>query len=865
MGAFIIELATFYQKNDKRCLLKSYLFYVLLNKQLFFMRYVLFSIALFINISVYGQIQSPDDFLGYQLGSHFTPHYKVADYFRQTASASAKNMKLIEYGKTNEGRPLMVAVVSSPENITKLEQIRSDNLVLATGANNAIDLTQQPAILWLSYNVHGNEANSTETAMKMLYTLVSGINKPANEWLKNTVVVIDPCLNPDGRDRYVNYFNSVVGKTPNSDPSSREHIEPWPGGRPNHYYFDLNRDWAWQTQIESQQRLALYNQWMPQVHVDFHEQSYNEPYYFAPAAEPVHQDITPWQKSFQVVVGKNNAKYFDAEGWQYFTKERFDLLYPSYGDTYPLYNGSIGMTYEQGGIRAGLSVVTNDGDTLTLKDRIAHHFTTGMSTLEVTSLNHQKLLAEFKKYFQQELANSPGIYKSYIIKATSLSRLKKLAELLKRNKIEFAFGGDKTGRAYDYDTQKEESFSVSRNDLIVNIQQPRAVLANVLLEPQTVVTDSNTYDITAWALPYVYGLKGYASKESIKGKFPTIEESTIVNTEVEKPLAWLFNWGTCEDVRVLTALQKENIKVRQADQPFSVNGRDYPAGTLIVLRAENEKAIRGIKDKIAFIAKMQDKPIQAVSSGFVEKGKDFGSNVYPLLKQPKIAIASGAEVSSLAFGEAWFFLEHDLNLSPVIINAKDLNNLDINKVNTLILPDGSYSAFIGDGLTAWLNKGGKLILMEDAIESVLDKKGFDIKKKEAIVKKDEKPEANKLLFKDKNKDDFETTIPGAIYKINLDSSHPFSYGLGKTYYSLKTDRKIYEPFVQGWNVGLVNEKSLMSGIVGKKAREELKSGLLIGVQDFGRGQVVYLANDPLFRNFWESGKTLFSNIIFCGY
>lgn len=183
----------------------------------------------------------------------------------------------------------------------------------------------------------------------------------------------------------------------------------------------------------------------------------------------------------------------------------------------------------------------------------------------------------------------------------------------------------------------------------------------------------------------------------------------------------------------------------------------------------------------------------------------------------------------------------------------------------MILPDGSYSPFIGDGLTAWLNKGGRLILMEDAIESVFEKKGFDIKKKEAVVKKDEKPEANKLLFKDKNRDDFETTIPGAIYRINLDASHPFSYGLGKTYYSLKTDRKIYEPFVKGWNVGLINEKSLMAGVVGKKAREELKMGLLIGVQDFGRGQVVYLANDPLFRNFWEGGKTLFGNIIFCGY
>ncbi|WP_231427027.1 M14 family metallopeptidase [Pedobacter sp. Leaf250] len=811
------------------------------------------------------QIKSPDEFLGYELGSHFTPHHKVVDYFKQTASSSPKNIKLIEYGKTNEGRPLIVVAISSPENISRLEQIRSNNLKLATGTDNTVDIKSQPAMVWLSYNVHGNEANSTETAMKMLYTLSSGQNTQANLWLKNTVVVIDPCLNPDGRDRYVNYFNSVVGKTPNSDPTSREHIEPWPGGRPNHYYFDLNRDWAWQTQIESKQRLALYNEWMPQVHVDFHEQSYNEPYYFAPAAEPVHQDITPWQRSFQVVVGKNNAKYFDAEGWQYFTKERFDLLYPSYGDTYPLYNGAIGMTYEQGGIRAGLSVVTNDGDTLTLKDRIAHHFTTGMSTVEVSSQNQARLLEEYKKYFQQELSASPGVYKTYIIKANNLSRQKKLAELLTKNKIQFAYGADKNGRGYDYDTQKEESFTVDRNDLIVNVQQPRAVLANVLLEPQTFVADSNTYDITAWALPYVYGLKAYASKESFKGKYADLAIADQTSNDIDKPLAWLFAWGAAEDAQVLSALQKENIKVRQADQAFTVAGRDYPAGTLIVLRTENEKQVKDLKTKVVTTAKKFDKPVRGITSGFVEKGKDFGSNVYPILKQPKVAIVSGNEVSSLAFGEAWFYLEHDLNLSPSIINAKDINNLDINKVNTLILPDGSYSAFIGDGLTSWLNKGGKLILMEDAIESVIDKKGFDLKKKELVAKKDEKPEPSKLLFKNKDKDDFEFAIPGAIYKVNLDASHPFSYGLGKFYYTLKTDRKIYEPFTKGWNVGQVADKSLMAGVVGKKVREELKSGLLIGVQDFGKGQVVYLANDPLFRNFWEGGKTLFGNILFCSY
>lgn len=828
----------------------------------------LFTICFFATslvLTIQAQVKSPDEFLGYELGTHFTPHHKVADYFRQTAAASSKNVRLIDYGKTNEGRPLLVAVISSVENINKLEQIRKDNLALASGTGSSINLTSQPTILWLSYNVHGNEANSTETAMKTLYNLASGVNSKAKEWLKNTVVVIDPCLNPDGRDRYVNYFNSVVGEKPNSDPTSREHIEPWPGGRPNHYYFDLNRDWAWQTQMESKQRLALYNQWMPQVHVDFHEQSYNEPYYFAPAAEPIHQDITPWQKSFQIIVGKNNAKYFDEQGWQYFTKERFDLLYPSYGDTYPLYNGAIGMTYEQGGIRAGLSVVTNDGDTLTLKDRIAHHFTTSMSTLEVTSLNHNKLLDEYKKYFQEALITAPGVYKSYVIKPDNLSRLKKLAELLTKNKIEFSYGGDKTVRGYDYDSQKEVGLTLSRNDLIINVLQPKAVLANVLLEPQTVVSDSNTYDITAWALPYVYGLKAYALKESIKGKYSTLDEAKPLPSNVDKPLAWLFGWGNSEDVQLLVALQKENIKVRQADQPFSVNGQDYPAGTLIVLRVENEKGIKDLKNKIVGISNQLNKPLQAISTGFVDKGKDFGSSVYPLLKQPKVAIVSGNEVSSLAFGEVWYYLERDLGLAANIINARDINNLDISKVNTLILPDGNYSSFIDEGLKGWINRGGKLILMEDAIESVLEKKGFDIKKKEAIVKKDEKPEASKLLFKDKDKDDYENTIPGAIYRITLDASHPFAYGIGKSYYTLKTDRKIYEPLTKGWNVGQLNDKSLMAGVVGKKVREDLKTGLLIGVQDSGRGSIVYLANDPLFRNFWENGKTLFGNIIFCSY
>lgn len=308
-------------------------------------------IFLFVSFISYSQVLSPDQFLGYKLGSRYTPHFKVVNYFKQVAEAVTNLVKLEQYGETNEGRPLLLAYIASAENAPRLESIRMNNLRMAgTTVDKMAASADAPAIIWLSYNVHGNETSSSEAAMLMIYELVNPANIRTKQWLKNTVVIIDPCINPDGRDRYVNWFNGVVGKTANPQPFVREHHEPWPGGRSNHYYFDLNRDWAWQTQVETQQRIIKYNQWLPQIHVDFHEQSYNAPYYFAPAAEPFHEVITPWQREFQNIIGRNNAKYFDENGWLYFTKERFDLFYPSYGDTYPTYKGAIGMTYEQEGI-----------------------------------------------------------------------------------------------------------------------------------------------------------------------------------------------------------------------------------------------------------------------------------------------------------------------------------------------------------------------------------------------------------------------------------------------------------------------------------------------------------------------------------
>src|SRR5690606_32120602 len=433
------------------------------------------------------------------------------------AEAVPSMVKMQQYGETNEHRPLYLAYISVAENISNMENIRQNNLRLANlSLDKAAPVENTPALVWLSYNVHGNETSSSEAALLTLYELVDPKNTQTKEWMKNTLIIMDPCVNPDGRDRYVNWFNSVVGTRYNPIPDAREHREPWPGGRTNHYNFDLNRDWAWQTQVESQQRMKEYNRWMPQVHVDFHEQSINSPYYFAPAAEPYHEVITKWQRDFQVTIGKNNAKYFDQEGWLYFTRERFDLFYPSYGDTYPVYNGSIGMTYEQaGGGSAGLGIITADEDTLTLYDRAIHHFTTSISTIEISSQNAASLVKEFRKYFNDAVSGSIGEYKSYIIKnkPEDAERIKSLISLLDKNGIQYGTGKG-NGKGFDYQTGKEANFSIADGDLVIPASQPRAAMVKVLFEPDPKVADSATYDITAWALPYAYGVTAFASKQS---------------------------------------------------------------------------------------------------------------------------------------------------------------------------------------------------------------------------------------------------------------------------------------------------------------------------------------------------------------
>lgn len=813
-------------------------------------------------------IPTPSQFLGYKLGAQFTPHYKVVEYFKQV-SAAAGNVKLEQYGTTYEGRPLYFAVVASPANFSRLEEIRKHHLDIAAakGGKNPGD----PVMVWLSYNVHGNEAVSTEAAMKTLYELVNKANTQTQQWLQNTIVIIDPCLNPDGRERYVNFYNSVRSKKPDVQRYTREHMEPWPNGRSNHYYFDLNRDWAWQTQAESQQRVSRYNQWLPEVHVDFHEQDIDAPYYFAPAAEPLHEVITPWQRELQIMIGKNNAKYFDHEGWLYFTKERFDLFYPSYGDTYPTYNGAVGMTYEQGGGgHGGVAVLKNDGDTLTLKDRIAHHHITGLSTIEVASLHADKIRDEFVKYFETAKRNPPGIYKGYVIKAAgNTEKLNALAELLRKNDIAFGYGATtKSASGFNYFTGKTENFTIEKEDLVLNAYQPRSNMLTVLFEPTSRLTDSVTYDITAWSLPYAYGLPAYAVKQTLTPATDTPELRNNSALTAAKPYAYLSGWNSVTDVKFLSALLQADVKVRFSEVPFTVGGKDFPAGTLVITRSGNGDVTPQFDKLVTGLANKFKVSLDAVATGFVDKGMDFGSDKIRFIRQPKVALLAGKGISSLGMGEIWHFFEQQIDYPVSVVDQKDLDDVDLKGIDVLILPDGTYQCLSDKKMTArlkdWVTAGGRLIALEGTVAQMAEEDwGIKLKKKDD--EKDDKKDSYGALktYANRERESVKQIIPGAIYKVQLDKTHPLAFGYPDIYYTLKQDNKLYE-FIEndGWNVGIIKKDNYLSGFVGADTRMRLRDGLLFGVKDLGSGAVVILADNPLFRSFWENGKLLFSNAVF---
>ncbi len=562
--------------------------------------------------------------------------------------------------------------------------------------------------------------------------------------------------------------------------------------------------------------------------------------------------------AFQTRIGEANAGVFDANGWLYFTREEFDLFYPGYGDTWPTFNGSVGMTYEQGGGgRAALAIETAAGDTLRLADRIAHHVSTGLTTVDATARNAAQVRAEFAAFFRRPL----GAVRAYAAQGDA-GRLAGLATLLDRQGIRYAYADrEQSVRGTRYAGGQATATgrqTLRQGSLVVPLDQPKGTLAAVLFEPAPPLADSVTYDITAWALPYVFNVEGL----EIEGSVTTAARAPAVAPALpERPVAYLARWQTTADAALLARLLRAGVRVRVAAEPFTQDGEAFDRGTLVIARAGNGDAFdRTVRDAAAAAGR----PLFALRSGFVPSGRDLGSGSVGRIAPPRVVVAASTPVSPTALGEVWHLFEQTLGYPVTLVDADNLAGA-LDDADVLVLPDGRWGAWMTDAraerLLAFARGGGRIVAMEGAVAALAGRDGFGIGK-ERKADADTSDAALLRPYAEQARRDAAEGTPGSIFRVQVDPTHPLAFGLPDHTYTLKQSAGAVPFLADGWNVGVLRDGAPAAGFAGRATRARLAESLVFGVTDVGRGHVVAFVDDPLFRGFWADGQLVFANAVF---
>lgn len=862
-----------------------------------------------------------EKFLGHKLGGDFTPHHQLTAYYHALAAASPR-VKVEPYGKTAEGRPLNLVVITSPENHARIADIRAavarlnDPRKTSQADADAI-AASTPVIIYLSYGVHGNEASSAEAAMQVAYELAASQDAVNLERLQNAVILIDPLVNPDGRERFVQGYRTVKGASPNPDRFAAEQSERWPSGRFNHYFFDLNRDWSWQSQQETRARVIAYRAWNPQLHVDYHEMGAGSTYHFAPPADPILESLnTPMLRKWFDIYGRANSQAFDRQGFRFFTKEDYDLFYPGFGDSWPLLNGAIGMTFEQGGGRAGLALELPDNQrVLTLYDRALRHFVTSLATSDATIKNRVDRLKDYYAFRKAAITageQSPERY-AYIVASGDAERAEKLVNVLLRQGIEvhrLAADAD-APRLTDYWGQKHAMRKIPAGSYVVDMAQPLGFLARALLEREPKLESTFFYDVTAWSMPYASGVEAYLGGAGAKADLRPVTAPVVRKGSVEggqEVAAYVFSSEPIASVRLLAALLQADIRVYTSTRGFKQAGRDFPVGSLIIPIETNPPQLGA---KVRELAEKTGATVYAVSSGRSESGVDLGSNRVRFLRKPKIAIVMDSPVSPSEYGYIWHAFEQQYGVPFTPIKAENLGGADLNSYNVIILPPDSgdgrgyqrVMGGLGSRLADWVRNGGVLVgIRGGALFAAKKRSGITsvnfkflsraseearIEEERSAPKRDEAPSAEpppppsskeeqekeraarlerKLRkYADKEKELQKEQVPGAILKTNLDNTHPLAYGMGDQLAVLNNDAPILELTDKGDNVAYFPKEGIkLSGFITPENEKKLGHTAYALRERVGRGFVIMFADNPVFRGFWDSTDRLLLNAIYFG-
>ena len=842
--------------------------------------------------------------VGHDFGEKITMHHEAEKYMTALQQAAGSRLKVIKYAETWEGRSLYVMVIGSAANISKIEEIKAGMQKLADPrkitANEANSLIASlPSIVWFICGVHGNEISSVDSALLTAYHLLAAQNdEVVAAAMKNSIVLIDPMQNPDGRDRFINYFRQNTGRFPDGDLQSAEHNEVWPGGRTNHYLFDMNRDWFTQSQPETRGRTKTYLEWFPQVVADQHEMGTNSSFYFAPPALPWNPNLTKTQLDWLTRLGRNNAAWFDRFKFDYFTREGYDSFYPGYGEGWPLFHGSIGMTYEQASVR-GLVANRDDQTTMLYRDSVHHHFIAALATVESTAKNREALLRHFYDHRRTaiEEGKSEAVKEYILTPGSDPNRAVRLAATLMMSGIEVkradaAFSNSQTR---DYGDGQLQARDFPAGSFIVSLAQPTKRLLKTLMDKQTdqdkqfldeqrrrnkLRQPEEFYDVTGWSLPFLFDVQCFVAEQA------STVQATVLK-DLPKPigqmrggqakLAYLIAWGTQSAASALADLFRQDVRVHSYDKGFKLNGTNFPAGSLVVKLKDNPA---NLHERMTKLAAEQGVDVYATDTSWVEDGPNFGSSNVNYLPRPRVAIAYNQPVSGNSVGWLRYLIEQRYGYPVTTIRADQLRGTDLSRYNVLILPDtfGGYTGQLGDGasLREWVQRGGTLIGIGGATTWLADERVSLLatkreKREKADGKTERKDGANTSDAVEKAiepTDEFPSTTSGAILRVRVDGSHWLGFGYGDTTTVMVDSNRIFSlvKLDRGTNVAvyLPEDKFFASGFMWDDARKQLPNKAYLIHSRVGRGNVVGFAEDPNYRAFMDGLNVMFLNAVFLG-
>lgn len=803
-------------------------------------------------------IPTPAQYLGYEVGEWHISHDQLIGYMRELARTSNR-IHLQEYGRSHERRPMICLTITDPANYARLDEIRSQRQQLIDPEKSGkLDLRHLPAANYMGYSIHGNEASGCNAALLVAYYLAAGQSPEIEQLLQNTVVLLDPCFNPDGMQRFSSWVNSRRSLQPSPDPAGDEFNEPWPRGRYNHYWFDLNRDWLVAQQPETPGRVAIFQEWHPNVLTDHHEMGSNSTFFFQPGVPTRVNPITPKQnQALTAKIAGFHARLLSEKNVLFYSEENFDDFYYGKGSTYPDANGSIGILFEQASSR-GSAQETQNG-LLTFAYTIRNQVLSSLSTLQAVSALRTELNEYQRDFFKTALAESRKDPASGFIFSDASRDMpaRTFIDLLLRHGIEV--------HHTDQDMTVNGRKYPSGNAFWVPVEQKNYRLVKGIFTRQTVFEDSIFYDISAWTLPDAFGLQWDAVGSSDVPKNWKQQQGIALTSRyalsrIAVPAyAYALDAVGYELPEVLGKLLRENIRIKVALKPFEADGRSYAAGSIVIPADRQPLSPEALLERMNSI--QSQLPVYPITNGLTGTGPDLGSENFPVVRAPKILLLTGRGVAPEGAGEIWHLLDTRYQLPVTLVETGRIDDIQLQKYNVLLMAEGNYNNISPDKIRQFVQSGGTVVGIGGALKWLIKQNLLPLDLKTTSGGKNER-----RPYDGAEEDLAAKRLPGCIFEARLDLTHPVCFGyendrlpvfLGDSVFAELPRNPYATPLT-------FTENPLLAGYLHPKFQPLVKNAAAVAVGGIGSGRIIGFAGNPNFRAFWFGTNRLFANAILFG-